>query len=127
MTIFASDIRTINNNNHSALDNTVKSDIMKKYIVLYSPTAGAQLWLMSLTNKASDPIYQFETTDINEALEVAKKEVEVSDHTKIEELQYSPTDDEFYKNSSKIEILEMDEDGELADCVEFDSPTYWVE
>ena len=100
---------------------------MKKYIVLYSPTAGAQLWLMSLTNKASDPIYQFETTDREEAMEVAKKEVEVSGHTKIEELSYSPTDDEFYKKASKVEILEIDEDGDLVDCVEFDSPTYWTE
>lgn len=100
---------------------------MKKYIVLYSPTAGAQLWLMSLTKKASDPIYQFETTDRDEAMEIAKKEVEVSDHTKIEDLSYSPTDDEFYKKASKVEILEIDEDGDLVDCVEFDSPTYWTE
>ena len=100
---------------------------MKKYIVLYSPTAGAQLWFMSLTKKASDPIYQFETTDRDEAMEVAKKEVDVSGHTKIEELSYSPTDDEFYKKASKVEILEIDEDGDLVDCVEFDSPTYWTE
>ena len=100
---------------------------MKKYIVQYSPTAGAQLWLMSLTKKASDPIYQFETTDIDEALEVFKKEVELSVHKKIEELPYSPNDDEFYKNASKLEFLEMDEDGDLADVVDFDSPTYWVE
>ena len=100
---------------------------MKKYIVLYSPTAGAQLWLMSLTKKASDTIYQFETTDRDEAMEIAKKEVKVSDHTKIEELSYSPTDDEFYKKASKVEILEIDEDGDLVDCVEFDSPTYWTE
>ena len=100
---------------------------MKKYIVLYSPTAGAQLWLMSLTKKASDTIYQFETTDRDEAMEVAKKEVDVSFHTKIEELSYSPTDDEFYKKASKVEILEIDEDGDLVDCVEFDSPTYWTE
>ena len=100
---------------------------MKKYIVLYSPTAGAQLWLMSLTKKASDPIYQFETTDRDEAMEIAKKEVKVSDHTKIEELSYSPTDDEFYKKASKVEILEIDEDGDLVGSVEFDSPTYWTE
>ena len=100
---------------------------MKKYIVLYSPTSGAQLWLMSLTKKASDPIYQFETTDRDEAMEVAKKEVEVSGHTKIEELSYSPTDDEFYKKASKVEILEIDEDGDLVGSVEFDSPTYWTE
>ena len=100
---------------------------MKKYIVLYSPTAGAQLWLMSLTKKASDPIYQFETTDRDEAMEIAKKEVEISDHTKIEDLSYLPTDDEFYKKASKVEILEIDEDGDLVDCVEFDSPTYWTE
>ena len=99
----------------------------KKYIVQYSPTAGAQLWLTSLSKKASDPIYQFETTDIDEAMEVAKKEVEVSDHTKIEELSYSPTDDEFYKNASKLEIIEMDEDGEPVGCVDFDSPAYWLE
>ena len=100
---------------------------MKKYIVLYSPTAGAQLWLMSLSKKASDPIYQFETTDRDEAMEVAKKEVEVSGHTKIEELSYSPTDAEFYKKASKVEILEIDEDGDLVGGVEFDSPTYWTE
>lgn len=100
---------------------------MKKYIVLYSPTAGAQLWLMSLTKKASDPIYQFETTDRDEAMEIAKKEVKVSDHTKIEELSYSPTDDEFYKKASKVEILEIDEDGDLVGSVELDSPTYWTE
>ena len=100
---------------------------MKKYIVQYSPTAGAQPLLQSLTKKAHF-IYEFETTDLEEALKVAKKEIEVSDLTTIEELPYSPTDEEFYKNTTRIEILETDEDGEeLIGWVEFDSPTYWLE
>ena len=99
---------------------------MKKYIVQYSPTAGAQPSLQSLTKKAHF-IYELETTDLEEALEVAKKEVEVSDLTTIEELPYSPTDEEFQKNAVKIEILEIDEDEENIDWVEFDSPTYWLE
>lgn len=99
---------------------------MKKYIVQYSPTAGAQPSLQSLTKKAHF-IYEFETTDLEEALKVAKKEVEVSDLTTIEELPYSPTDEEFQKNAVKIEILETDEDEEIIDWVDFDSPTYWLE
>lgn len=60
-------------------------------------------------------------------MEVFKKEIEMSVHTKIEKLPYSPNDDEYYKNASKLEFIEMDEDGELADVVDFDSPTYWIE
>lgn len=100
---------------------------MKKYIVQYSQTAGAQPSLQSLTKKAPHFIYEFETTDLEEALEVAKKEVEVSDLTTIEELPYSPTDEEFQKNTVRLEILEIDEDEENIDWVEFDSPTYWLE
>ena len=100
---------------------------MKKYIVQYSQTAGAQPSLQSLTKKALHFIYEFETTDLEEALEVAKKEVEVSDLTTIEELPYSPTDEEFQKNTVRLEILEIDEDEENIDWVDFDSPTYWLE
>ena len=100
---------------------------MKKYIVMYSPIPGAQPPLQSLTKKAPEFVYKFETTDLEDALEVAKKEVDVSDLTKIEELPYSPTDEEFYKNTIRIEILETDEEGEeLIGWVEFDSPTYWL-
>ena len=94
---------------------------------MYSPTPGAQPPLQSLTKKTPECIYEFETTDLEEALEVAKKEVEVSGLTTVKELPYSPTDEEFYKNTIRIEILETDEEGEeLIGWVEFDSPTYWL-
>ena len=99
---------------------------MKKYIVQYSQTAGAQPSLQSLTKKAPHFIYEFETTDLEEALKVAKKEVEVSDLTKIEESPYFPTEEEFYKNATWVEILEIGEDGEFIGMIEFDSPTYWL-
>ena len=99
---------------------------MKKYIVMYAPTPGAQPPLQSLTKKAPEFVYEFRTTDLEKATRVAKKEVEVSDLTTIEELPYSPTDEEFYKNTTRIEILETDEDGEFIGMIEFDSPTYWL-
>ena len=97
---------------------------MKKYLVTYAPTPGAQPPLQSLTKKAPEFVYEFEATGLEEALEVAKKEVEVSDLTKIEESPYFPTEEEFYKNTTRIEILETDEDGEFIGMIEFDSPTY---
>ena len=99
---------------------------MKKYIVMYAPTSGAQPPLQSLTKKTPEYVYEFETTDLEEALEVAKKEVGISDLTTVKELTYSPTDEEFYKTTTRIEILETDDDGELIGWVEFDSPTYWL-
>lgn len=82
---------------------------------------------MSRTNKIPDYVYQFETADLEEAKKVAKKETEVSDLMKIEELAYDPTDEEFNENATWVEILETDEDGEeLIGWVEFDSPTYWL-
>ena len=99
---------------------------MKKFIVMYSPTPGAQPSLQSLSKKAPEFVYEFETTDLQKALEVAKKEAEVSDLTTVKELPYSPTDEEFYKNTTRIEILETDEDGEFIGMIEFDSPTYWL-
>ena len=82
---------------------------------------------MSRTNKIPDYVYQFETTDIEEAKKVAKEETEVSDLMKIEELAYDPTDEEFNENATWVEILETDEDGEIIGEVEFDSPTDWIE
>ena len=79
---------------------------MKKFIVMYSPTPGAQPSLQSLSKKAPEFVYEFETTDLQKALEVAKKEVEVSDLTTVKELPYSPTDEEFYKMiHEKVEAL----------------------
>ena len=99
---------------------------MKKYIVMYAPTPGAQPPLQSLTKKAPEFVYEFRTTDLEKATRVAKKEVEVSDLTKIEESPYFPTEEEFYKNATWVEILETDEDGEFIGMIEFDSPTYWL-
>ena len=99
---------------------------MKKYIVQYWPTStGAQPVLTSLTTKKY--VYQFETSDREEAIKVAKKETEVSDLDKIEELAYDPSDKEFNQNATWVEILETDEDGELIGEIEFDSPIYWIE
>ena len=104
------------------------TDNMKKYIVQYWPTTtSAQPPLMSRTDKTPDYVYQFETEDLEEAKKVAKRETEVSDLMKIEELAYDPTDKEFNENATWVEILETDEDGELIGEIEFDSPTYWIE
>ena len=99
---------------------------MKKYLVTYAPTPGAQPPLQSLTKKAPEFVYEFRTTDLEKATRVAKKEVEVSDLTKIEESPYFPTEEEFYKNATWVEILEIGEDGEFIGMIEFDSPTYWL-
>ena len=98
-----------------------------KYIVQYSPTPTSfQQPLMSRTDKISDCVYQFETTELEEAMKVAKKEVEVSDLVKIEGLPYSWFESLFYNNVTRIEIIERDEDGEFIGMVEFDSPTYFL-
>lgn len=95
-----------------------------KYIVHYSPTGEQPL--QSLSKNAPELVYEFETTELEEAMKVAKKEVEVSDLVKIEGLPYSWLEALFYKNVTRIEITERDEDGEFIGRVEFDSPTYFL-
>ena len=103
---------------------------MKKYFVQYTQTeAGLQPYLRSLS-KGSHWIYQYETTDLQEALKVARKEIETTDLTKIEDLEYDLTDREYNLNVSRIDVLQADtdEDGEeIIDWVDFDSPGFWVE
>ena len=103
---------------------------MKKYFVQYTQTeAGLQPYLRSLS-KASRWIYQYETADLQEALKVARKEIEATDLTKIEDLEYDLTDREYNLNVSRIDVLQVDtdEDGEeIIDWVDFDSPGFWVE
>ena len=102
-----------------------KTDMKSKYIVQYSPT-GEQQSLQSLSKNATELVYEFETTELEEAMKVAKKEVEVSDLVKIEGLPYSWFESLFYNNVARIEITERDEDGEFIGRVEFDSPTYFL-
>lgn len=103
---------------------------MKKYLVQYTQTeAGLQPYLRSLS-KAPRWIYQYKTADLQEALKVARKEIEATDLTKIEDLEYDLTDREYNRNVSRIDVLQVDtdEDGEeIIDWVDFDSPEFWVE
>lgn len=101
---------------------------MKKYIVQYwSTTSNLQPYLKSLTKNVAKAVDRFETTDLEEAIEIANKEIEVSDLTRIEDVDYDISDNEFYKYATWVEILEFDEEEELVGEVDFKSPTYWLE
>lgn len=99
---------------------------MKKYIVQYwSTTSGLQPSLKSLTKNVAKAVDKFETTDLEEAIKVANKEIEVSDLTRIDDVDYDISDNEFYNYATWVEILEFDE-GELIGEVDFKSPTCWL-
>lgn len=101
---------------------------MKKYIVQYLyTTANLQPYLRSLTKNVAKAVYQFETTDLEEAIKIVNKEIEVSDLPRIEDVDYDISDKEFNNYGTWIEILEFDDEGELIGKVDFKSPTYWLE
>ena len=110
------------------IGNTLNYKDMKKFFVQYAPTTtDVQPFLKTLT-KGNHMIYQYETTDLQDALNVARKEIEVSDLTNIKEIEYSLTDKEYNQNVSWIEILETDDSGnEIIGWVDFDSPRFLVE
>lgn len=101
---------------------------MINYIVQYWCTIAArQPFLKSLTNNVAEAVYKFETTNLEEAIEIANKEIEVSGLTKINNICYDISNDEFYRYATWVEILKFDESGELIGEVYFKSPIYWLE
>lgn len=101
---------------------------MKKYIVQYWPTTSdLQPSLRSLTKNFAKAVDKFETTDLEEAIKIANKEIEVSDLARIDDVEYDISDNEFNKYATWVEILEFDEEEELIGEVNFKSPTYWLE
>ncbi|WP_333615701.1 hypothetical protein [Bacteroides pyogenes] len=84
-----------------------------KYIVNYSQTeSGLQNYLESISTPAN-PIYEKEFNTLKEAESFAKREVETTSLKKVEDLDFSPSEKETQTNVCHLEILSIDEDGEI--------------
>lgn len=102
---------------------------MKKYTVQWAMTErNTQPMLFTLSEDGKKPVFKFETTDLEEAKELANKEILWAELEKISDLNFDPTDEELRKYGTRVEILAEDtEDEDSAEPVDFDSPLFWFE
>uniref|UniRef100_A0AB33JJ45 Uncharacterized protein n=1 Tax=Prevotella sp. GTC17262 TaxID=3236797 RepID=A0AB33JJ45_9BACT len=101
---------------------------MKKYIVTYSETESGLTNFLESISTIANPIYEKEFATFEEANEFAKHEAEMTSLTKIEELDFSPSEHEMRTNVCYLYIFCVDvDDEENADLLnhENDGP-FWI-
>lgn len=105
---------------------------MKNFIVKYFETVSYSHPLESIKENPAHCVYEKDFEKLEDALAFAEQEEKACTLTKVSDLEFSPTEDEYTRNVTFVDVLKVnyDEDGEFEDTDIVDRKNvieFWIE